>query len=84
MNLASLTSTAAGILQFPAAKFVIISVAACVAWITFWGSMIFFLGQAATALVSLRVIIAVIAAWIVGRVIYARLRGGASGEPRSG
>jgi membrane protein DedA with SNARE-associated domain len=84
MNLASLTSTAAGILHFPAVKFVIISVVACVAWITFWGSMIFFLGQAATALVSLRVIIAVIAAWIVGRVIYARLRGGTSGEPRSG
>jgi membrane protein DedA with SNARE-associated domain len=84
MNLASLTSTAAGILHFPAAKFVVISVAACVAWITFWGSMIFFLGQAAAALVSLRVIIAVIAAWIVGRVIYARLRAGKSREPRSG
>jgi membrane protein DedA with SNARE-associated domain len=84
MNLASLTSTAAGILHFPAAKFVIISVVACVAWITFWGSMIFFLGQAATALVSLRVIIAVIAAWIVGRVIYARWWGGKSGESRSG
>jgi membrane protein DedA with SNARE-associated domain len=84
MNLASLTSTAAGILHFPAAKFVLISVVACVAWITFWGSMIFFLGQAATALVSLRVIIAVIAAWIVGRVIYARLRGRSGVEPHSG
>jgi membrane protein DedA with SNARE-associated domain len=84
MNLASLTSTAAGILHFPAAKFAIISVVACVAWITFWGSMIFFLGQAATALVSLRVIIAVIAAWIVGRVIYARLRRRPDVEPHSG
>ena len=74
MNLASLTSTAAGILHFPAARFFAISIVACVAWITFWGSMIFFLGQAATALVSLRVIIAVIAAWIVGRMIFARLR----------
>jgi membrane protein DedA with SNARE-associated domain len=74
INLASLTSTAAGILHFPLPRFLAISVAACATWTTFWGGMIFFLGQAATALVSLRVIIAVVAAWIVGRLLFARLR----------
>ncbi|HEY7460013.1 MAG TPA: hypothetical protein VH765_14810 [Xanthobacteraceae bacterium] len=74
INLASLTSTAAGILHFPVTRFLVISIAACTGWIAFWGGMIFYLGQAATALVSLRVIISVIAAWIVGRLLFARLR----------
>lgn len=74
INLASLTSTAAGILHFPFAEFVAISTSACLLWVTFWGSMIFFLGQAATAFVSLRVIIVVIAIWIAGRLLLMRLR----------
>lgn len=75
MNLASLTSTAAGILHVPAGRFLAVSIAACAAWIAFWGGMIFYLGQAAAALVSVRIILVVIALWIVARLLYARLAG---------
>ena len=72
MNLASLTSTAAGILHVSAGRFLAVSVVACTAWIAFWGGMIFFLGQAAAALVSVRIILVVIALWIVARLLYSR------------
>jgi membrane protein DedA with SNARE-associated domain len=74
MNLASLTSTAAGILHFPAGRFLAISIVACAFWVTFWGTMMFLLGQAATAFVSLRVIVAVIAVWLVARLLINRFR----------
>jgi membrane protein DedA with SNARE-associated domain len=50
-NLASCISTA-GILQFPPAGFVAYSLIAEALWVTFWATIIFFLGSAALALVG--------------------------------
>src|SRR5437868_14176307 len=49
-NVASCISTAAGILQFPAARFIALSLIAEALWITFWATLIFFLGPAALSL----------------------------------
>ena len=69
-NLASCISTAAGILQFPAARFIAYSLAAEALWITFWAGIIFFLGSAALSLVGFRMILFLIMLWIGGRLIY--------------
>jgi membrane protein DedA with SNARE-associated domain len=73
-NLASLSSTAAGVLQFPFGKFFIVSTLAAIAWMAFWSTLIFVFGQAALALVSLRVMIAVVSLWIAGRLLVAYWR----------
>jgi membrane protein DedA with SNARE-associated domain len=69
-NLASCISTAAGILQFPPARFVVYSAVAEALWVTFWASIIFFLGSAAMSLVGFRMILFLIMLWIAGRLIY--------------
>ena len=69
-NLASCISTAAGILQFPVRRFLLYSFAAEALWITFWASVIFFLGSAALSLVGFRMILFLIMLWIAGRLIY--------------
>jgi membrane protein DedA with SNARE-associated domain len=69
-NLASCISTAAGILQFPAARFLAYSVIAEALWITFWAGIIFYLGSAALSLVGFRMILFLIMLWIAGRLIY--------------
>jgi membrane protein DedA with SNARE-associated domain len=69
-NLASCISTAAGILQFPPARFVVYSALAEALWATVWASIIFFLGSAALALVGFRMILFLIMLWIAGRLIY--------------
>ena len=69
-NLASLVSTAAGILQLSFMKFLGYSVAAAMLWMAFWSSLIFISGQAALALVNLRFIVLAIIGWIVLRLIF--------------
>lgn len=69
-NVASVISTAAGILQFPVARFVAYSIAAEAIWITFWASLIFFLGPAALALAGFRFIFIMILIWIAVRLIW--------------
>jgi membrane protein DedA with SNARE-associated domain len=69
-NLASCTSTAAGILQFPPARFVVYSVIAETLWAAFWASIIFFMGSAALSLVGFRMILFLIMLWVAGRLIY--------------
>jgi membrane protein DedA with SNARE-associated domain len=69
-NLASCISTAAGILQFPAARFVAYSFAAEALWVTFWATLIFFLGKAALSLAGFRMILLLILIWIAVRLIY--------------
>jgi membrane protein DedA with SNARE-associated domain len=81
-NLASLTSTAAGILQFPADRFLVVSLVAAAAWMTFWSSLIYFFGQAALALVSLRVMIAAVAIWIAARLLFTYIRERNNGAPK--
>ena len=69
-NLASCISTAAGILQFPAARFMVYAFAAEALWTAFWASIIFFLGGAALSLVGFRMILLLIMLWIAVRLIY--------------
>lgn len=77
LNLASVTSTAAGILQFPFARFSGYALAATTLWMIFWSSLIFLLGPAAMELVGLRFILALIVVWIAfrtGAYLYASVK----------
>jgi membrane protein DedA with SNARE-associated domain len=69
-NLASCISTAAGILQLPFGRFAAISFLAEAFWISFWATLIFFLGQAALSLAGFRIILFAILIWIALRLIY--------------
>ena len=69
-NLASCVSTAAGILQFPARRFVALAFVAQVLWFGFWTTLIFLLGKAALSLAGFRMILVLILLWIAGRLIY--------------
>jgi membrane protein DedA with SNARE-associated domain len=69
-NLASCISTAAGILQFPPARFIAYSFVAEALWVTFWATLIFFLGKAALSLAGFRMILLLIVIWIAVRLIY--------------
>jgi len=69
-NLASCISTAVGILQFPARRFVVLSFIAQTLWFMFWATLIFLLGPAALSLAGFRMILLLIVIWIVARLIY--------------
>jgi membrane protein DedA with SNARE-associated domain len=69
-NLASVISTAAGILQFSAPRFLVYSLVAEAFWVTFWASLIFFLGRAALSLAGFRMILLMILVWIAVRLIF--------------
>jgi membrane protein DedA with SNARE-associated domain len=69
-NLASCISTAAGILQLPFGRFAAISFLAESFWISFWATLIFFLGQAALSLAGFRIILFAILIWIAARLVY--------------
>jgi membrane protein DedA with SNARE-associated domain len=69
-NLASLISTAAGILQFSASRFVALAFLAQALWLTFWATLVYFLGAAALSLAGFRMILLLILLWIAARLIY--------------
>ena len=69
-NLASCISTAAGILQFPARRFVVLAFIAQTLWFGFWAALIFLLGPAALSLAGFRMILLLILIWIAARLIY--------------
>ena len=69
-NLASLISTAAGILQFPASRFAALAFLAQGLWLTFWATLIYLLGAAALSLAGFRIILLAILLWIAARLIY--------------
>lgn len=69
-NLASCISTAAGILQLPVGRFAAISFLAEAFWISFWATLIFFLGKSALSLAGFRIILFAILVWIAVRLIY--------------
>ena len=69
-NLASLISTAAGILQFPASRFAALAFLAQSLWLTFWATLIYLLGAAALSLAGFRIILLAILLWIAARLIY--------------
>lgn len=69
-NLAALTSTAAGMLQFPFKKFILYSAAAAVLWNVFWGTLVYFLGEAALTAIGAKFVVVVIILWIAYRLIF--------------
>ena len=69
-NVASCISTAAGILQFSVSRFIAYSLLAEALWVTFWATLIFFLGPAALSLAGFRMILLLILIWIAVRLIY--------------
>ena len=69
-NLASCISTAAGILQFPLGRFLVLSILAEAFWVTFWATLIFHLGRAALSLAGFRMILLMILIWIALRLVY--------------
>jgi membrane protein DedA with SNARE-associated domain len=69
-NLASCISTAAGILQFPARRFLVLAFLAQTLWFGFWSTLIYLLGPAALSLAGFRMILLLILIWIAVRLIY--------------
>jgi membrane protein DedA with SNARE-associated domain len=63
-TLASLSSTAAGILRFNVAAFTLISTAATFFWVGFWSALIYFVGERAVTLVGLPFILALLFGWV--------------------
>jgi membrane protein DedA with SNARE-associated domain len=67
-NLAALVATSAGILDFSFAKFFIYSLVAAVLWNTFWGALVYTIGEGALSLVGLRFVFLAIFLWIIYRI----------------
>lgn len=68
-NLAALTSTAAGILQFPIKKFAIYSILSIVAWNIFWGTLAYLIGERALNIIGIRFAFIVAIIWLVYRIV---------------
>lgn len=67
-NLAALVATSAGILDFSFKKFFLYSLAAAVLWDTFWGILVYFIGEKVLEVVGLKSILLVISLWIIYRI----------------
>lgn len=80
INIASLTATAAGILQFSFAKFIVCAACAAGIWMAFWITIIVLLGPSALALVNLRFIIFALILWITWLTFVAWRKGRAEGD----
>ncbi len=63
-TLASLSSTAAGILRFNVIAFALTSTIATFFWVGFWSALIYFVGERAVTLIGLPFILAVLVGWI--------------------
>lgn len=64
-GLASFTSTAAGILQMNYKRFLILMLLAIAVWNTFWGVLVYSLGESALALLSFSLVLKIIAVWVL-------------------
>lgn len=67
-NLAALVATSAGILDFSFKQFIFCSLLATVIWNTFWGVLVYFVGDRVLDLVGIRFILLIIFLWIVYRI----------------
>ena len=67
-NLAALVATSAGILDFSFSKFLIYSLVAATLWNTFWGTLVYFVGEGVLSLVGIRFILLAIFVWIIYRI----------------
>lgn len=64
-NLASVTATAAGILQVPGRKFLRYSAFSILVWNTIWGALVYSLGESAIQALGKKYIITVLVAWFL-------------------
>ncbi len=64
-NLAALTATAAGILMIPFSTFFVYSLLSAVMWNSFWGIVVYILGDTALSLMGLPFIVFFISIWII-------------------
>jgi membrane protein DedA with SNARE-associated domain len=62
-NLASLTATAAGILQVPIKRFSLYSAGGIILWNTFWGTLVYTLGESALKIMGVKYVIAIFLVW---------------------
>lgn len=72
-NLASITSTAAGILKLPIKKFLFHSAIGVLIWNTFWGILVASLGEKALDMISLKLALLILGIWIAVILIKNRL-----------
>jgi hypothetical protein len=63
-NLASITATAAGVLDFSFRIFSLYSLSGVILWSVFWGAIIFVLGDSALQLIGLKWVLIIFAGWI--------------------
>ncbi len=81
-NLAALTATAAGILKIPFFSFCFFSILSTVLWNTFWGVLVYNLGEASLSLMGMPFILFFVSVWIIVLLIKAIYeRRAASVEP---
>ena len=64
-SLATIAATAAGILQVPHKKFLLYSTIGVIIWLSFWGTLIFILGQAALQIMGPRGILIIFTVWVI-------------------
>lgn len=69
-GLASFTSTSAGILQLPYQRFLVLMLLAIAVWNTFWGILVYSLGESALMLLNFTLVLKVIVVWIVFEVVF--------------
>ncbi len=63
-NFASITATAAGILNVSFKKFSLYSAAGIIVWNTFWGTLVYTLGEAALKITGLKWVLIIFGTWI--------------------
>jgi len=63
-NLASITATAAGILNIPILRFLAVSAGGILIWNTFWGTLVFSLGANALKIIGLKYVLVIFCAWV--------------------
>jgi len=64
-NLASVTATAAGILQLPLKKFTLYSVIGIVIWNSLWGTLVAALGTNALKIIGLKWVLIIFFVWVI-------------------
>lgn len=64
-GLASFTATAAGILKMNYQRFLLLSITAILVWNTFWGVLVYSLGESALVLLDFTVVLKIAMVWII-------------------
>lgn len=63
-NLASIIATSAGILTVPFRRFSLYSFAGIITWNTFWGILVYTLGESALKIIGLKYVLVIFGVWI--------------------